>query len=297
MTLEEEVLIVFGILDREDLVFGHGTDNAYDEAVWLTLEGAGIDPYSENMNWSYTLNDNDIANIKYLVKRRINERIPLAYLVNRTWFAGHEFFVDERVIIPRSHLGELINERFHPYVFSESVRSILDLCTGSGCIAIALAFAFPNSQITASDINVSALEVAKINVEKHSLEKRINLVKSDIFSAMQKSKFDLIIANPPYVQDFLVDEFPKEYKHEPRVAFLGGANGIDIIKSILKTACNHLTEDGLLFMEVGSAKEAIEYSLPDIGFTWISADSGEQSVFMVESHNLAVSKDALILDQ
>ena len=210
MTLANFVGEVERQLIDAELFFGHGTDSAFDEAVWLVMVAAGIDPSAEKVDWQQALNSSQQSAVKELAERRIKTRKPLAYLVNQTWFAGHEFYIDERTIIPRSHLGEWIPGRFEPWLGRTPIKAVLDLCTGSGCIAVAVALAFPEAEVDATDISTDALDVAAINIERHALGQRIRLLQGDLFHAISETvRYDLIICNPPYVSDQTIVSLPR----------------------------------------------------------------------------------------
>lgn len=240
---------------RAKLDYGHGTDNARDEAAFLVLRGLGL-PFDANLNRTVSP-----ARLEGLVQRRIDERIPAAYLLSEAWLDGVPFYVDRRVIIPRSHIAFLLPE------LNVSPGRILDLCTGSGCLAILAARAFPTAQVEASDISAAALEVAGRNVRKHKLGKRIRLVRSDLFSAL-KGPYDLIVSNPPYVATPAMRALPREYRYEPGIALAGGRAGLDYVSRILEQAVGHLTPNGLLVCEVGENRKALERAYPRTPFVW-----------------------------
>jgi len=279
MTLADWVAQVERQLVDAELFFGHGTDNAFDEAAWLVMSAVGIDPDAEQVDWQQALSDAQQSAIKQLAERRIETREPLAYLVKQAWFAGHEFYIDQRAIIPRSHLGEWIPSRFEPWLGKAPVKAVLDLCTGSGCIAVAAALAFPEAKVDATDISTAALEVAAINIEQHALGQRIRLLQGDLFHAIVEAvRYDLIICNPPYVSDQSVVSLPPEHSFEPRLALSGGHDGLDFVYSVLTEARRHLKKTGRLFMEVGSAAAAVEKTWPGVPFTWLAALTGEYAV-------------------
>jgi ribosomal protein L3 glutamine methyltransferase len=287
MTLADLVGQVEQQLVNAELFFGHGTDNAFDEAAWLVMSAAGIDPSAEPVDWQRALSDTQQSAVKQLAGRRIETRKPLAYLVRQAWFAGHEFYIDERAIIPRSHFGEWIPGRFEPWLGRTPVKAVLDLCTGSGCIAVAVALAFPEAKVDATDISIAALEVAAINIEQHGLGQRIRLLQGDLFNAIAKAaRYDLIICNPPYVSDQSMAFFPAEHCFEPRLALAGGHNGLDFVRRILAEARWHLKKNGRLFVEAGSSAAAIEQIWPSVPFTWLTALMGESAVLMLTAVEL-----------
>ena len=286
MQLEEQVDAVARDLDQAGLYFGHGTDNAFDEAVWLVLEAAELDPSGDEVPWDRALTAEQRQAVAALLSRRIQTREPLAYLVNRAWFAGRDFFIDARAIVPRSHIGEWVAERFVPWRAERPLSSILDLCTGSGCIAVSLALAFPEARIDASDISATALEVAAINVERHGVADRVRLVEGDLFGSLGDQRYDLIVCNPPYVSEPLMQALPPEYSHEPALAFAGGSTGLDFIGSLLHQAHDHLADGGLLVVEAGSARDALEAAWPHTPFTWLMSMNGDAVVFALGAQEL-----------
>jgi len=276
-------------LANAGLFFGHGTDNALDEAVWLVLAAGGFDVGDSEPPWESTLREQQIQDIQKLLERRLTTRQPLAYLINRAWFAGHEFFIDQRAIVPRSHIGEWIPDRFEPWLPTDDVTSILDLCTGSGCIAVALALAFPEARVDATDLSGAALEVAAINAKRHEVTDRVRLLQGDLFSAVQDQRYDLIVCNPPYVSNELMRGLPEEYRFEPELAFTGGIKGLDFIERLLREVSNHLTPQGLLIVEAGSAQSAVEDAYPNLPFMWLMSQSEEAVVFALTAGELTAS--------
>ena len=286
ISLEQQVDETANALDAADLFFGHGTDNAFDEAAWLVLEACDLDPSGDDIPWDQSLTPAQQSSVAALLKRRIESGEPLAYLVNRAWFAGHDFFIDHRAIVPRSHIGEWIADRFFPWRADGPAAAVLDLCTGSGCIAVALAHAFPEATVDASDISDSALEVAEINVARYAVQDRVRLKRGDLFEGLGEARYDLIVCNPPYVSDEIMDGLPGEYRHEPALAFAGGASGLDFINRLMDQARKHLTEDGLLVVEAGSARESLEAAWPRTPFSWLMSENGEAVVFALEAAEL-----------
>jgi ribosomal protein L3 glutamine methyltransferase len=290
MNLEQKIEVVANRLETANLVYGHGTDNAWDEATWIVIYALGLDLVSEvqndNFNWQSPIRKSDSGVIDRFVDKRVSSRMPFAYLCNETWFAGNKFYIDERAIIPRSYLSEWIPESFAPWLISEEIHSILDLCTGSGCIALSCALAFPTAKVLASDISAQALEVAEINVHSYGLEKRVKLNRGDCFDGI-RGKYDLILCNPPYVSDDRMDRLPQEYRHEPDNAFRAGVDGLDFIVSMLSQVNKFLTNNGTLIVEAGSASEALENRFPDIPFTWMSTAYDETVVFIMNAEELS----------
>lgn len=276
-----------GKFEKAGLFYGHGTDNAYDEAVYLVLRSLGLefDALEEELNRK--LVKKAAMEVMRLVNDRITLRKPVAYLINEAWFAGLPFYVDERVLIPRSPIAELIEERFSPWVEEEKVKRILDIGTGSGCIAVACALAFPAATVDAVDISVGAEEVARINVEKHGLVGRVEVLHSDLYQSLEDRRYDIIIANPPYVSTREYRELPEEYRHEPVVGLEAGEDGLDIVRRILAESRPHLNDNAILVVEVGNSQEALVQAYPDLPFTWLEFERGGEGVFLLTAEQLA----------
>lgn len=266
--------------------FGHGTDNALDEAAWLVSATIAVPPAELAKHHPRALAREARARLNELIEKRIATRKPAAYLLQEAWFAGLPFYVDERVIVPRSLTGEFIQQRFAPWVDAARVRKILDLCTGSGCMAIACARAFPAAHVDAADVSTEALAVARINVEKHGLGGRVRLVQSDVFSNLADKRYDVIVTNPPYVGRAEMKLLPPEYRHEPKLALESGASGLDAITRILHDAADYLEPHGVLIAEVGNSKQALVQRFLDVPFVWLSTQSGDDSVFLLTAKQL-----------
>ncbi len=267
------------------LYFGHGTDNAWDEATQLVLYSIHL-PYDsspEILNSRLCLDER--KKILGLIERRVNNREPLPYLIGEAWFMGLPFFVDERVLIPRSPIGELIENGFHPWL-SIVPQKILDLCTGSGCIGIATALTFPHAQIDISDISKDALDVAQVNISKHQVDDQVRTVESDLFSGLGGKVYDLIVTNPPYVDKQDMDALPDEYRKEPELALSSGFDGLDFTRRLLAEAKDHLSENGVLICEVGNSWPALEEAFPEIEFTWLEFERGGHGVFILTRDQL-----------
>ena len=283
-----EQLIHYGTLlfEQSELWFGHGTDNAFDEAAELVFFGAGLRHEDAADVYSQQLGAAERAAILALFERRIAERIPAAYLTHRMWFAGHEFYVDERVLVPRSPIAELIEAQFQPWIAPAKIRRILDIGTGSGCIAIASALALPAAHVDASDVSEDALAVTAINIAKHGVQARVRAIRSDVFAALAGERYDVIVSNPPYVGDAEMAELPAEYRHEPATGLHSGVDGLDIVRRILSGAAEHLEPHGLLVVEVGNSEAALVEAFPQVPFTWLAFERGGGGVFLLTAEQL-----------
>jgi len=268
------------------LWYGHGTDNAWDEMVSLVSFVLDLPPDASADELDRELDDSEKNEILDLVNRRIDERIPVPYITHQAWFAGVQFYVDERVMIPRSPIAELIQTHFSPWADSSKVKRILDLCTGSGAIAVACAKNFHGVTIDAADISEEALEVAKINIDHNQVSKQVNVILSDVFNNLTEQRYDIIVSNPPYVPEKSFKGLPGEYQHEPEVSFISGKQGLDVVDRILKEADKYLTEQGVLIVEVGEAQEALMDKYPKVPFTWLEFEFGGEGVFLLTAEQL-----------
>jgi ribosomal protein L3 glutamine methyltransferase len=269
------------------LFFGHGSASAYDEAAYLILHALHLplDRLEPFLDAHLTMSE--LEQVLRVIERRATEKIPAAYLTNEAWLGDFSFFVDERVIVPRSFIAELLQDRLEPWIESpEEIRSALDLCTGSGCLAILLAHAFPNATIDATDISPDALDVAKKNIAGYDLEHQVNLIRSDLFAELGERAYDLIISNPPYVSASAMAALPEEYRHEPESALASGADGLEATRTILNDAANHLTEGGLLVVEIGHNRDTLEQAYPETAFTWLETSAGDEFVFLLKRDQL-----------
>lgn len=273
--------------NKAQLFFGHGTDNPWDEAVLLISHVLNFSPDIDPRVIDARLTNKEKIQILEIFNKRIAKQIPAAYLTNEAWFADLPFYVDKRVLIPRSSIGELIQKHFAPWVDYNNVKRILDIGTGCGCIAVACAVAFSQAKVDAVDVSSSALEVAKKNVANYSLGKQITLIQSDVFASVPKGRYDIIISNPPYVSKAELKTIPKEYTHEPKVALDGGATGLDIVLKILKGASEYLSAHGILIIEVGNSESVLREMFPKIPFTWLEFEKGEGGVFLLTAEQLA----------
>ncbi len=267
--------------EKANLHYGHGTDNAWDEAVALVLYVLDLPFHIDEKESEKEISQSDQAKILALADRRVKENKPLPYLTNTAYFAGLPFYIDERVIIPRSPFAELIEQGFAPWINPEEITQVLDLCTGSSCMAIAAALALPNVAVDAVDISKDALDVAMINLQKYKLEGRVNLIESDLFSNVPQKKYDVIMSNPPYVSQDEMKALPQEFHHEPHNALHAEDEGLEIVLKILKEAPNYLSKNGILIVEVGNSQEALEKRLPNVPFTWLEFERGGEGVFIL----------------
>lgn len=273
--------------NQAELFFGHGTNNAWHEAITLVMFALNLPTELKEEVFNCRLTSNEKTAVLALIERRIVEQLPAAYLTNHALFVGLPFYVDERVLVPRSPIGELIEQYFSPRFSQENPPNrILDLCTGSGCIAIACAVAFPEAEVDALDLSVDALNVAQINIENHGLSEQVIPIQSDVFSGVKGQSYDLIVTNPPYVDQEDVDALPQEYLHEPEMGLGSGVDGLDIVREILSQAANHLNDNGILICEVGNSQMHVEYVYPQIPFTWLIFENGGHGVFMLTKSQL-----------
>lgn len=273
--------------NEAQLFFGHGTQNAYDEAAYLILHTLHLPLDTLEPFLDAHLTSQELESVLNILERRTRERIPAAYLTHEAWLGDFRFYVDERVIVPRSFIAELLREQLSPWVEDpDTVTSALDLCTGSGCLAILMAHAFPNADIDAADLSTDALDVAQRNVTDYGLEEQIRLVQSDLFSNLVDRQYDVIISNPPYVNAPSVKALPPEYRHEPKLALGSGEDGLDATRVILREATSHLNPDGILVVEIGHNRDAVEMAFPDLSFSWLETSSGDEHVFLLRREQL-----------
>jgi len=270
----------------EDLYYGHGTDNPADEALYL-MRYALKDAFDQAMaDPDVVLSAEHSCAIEELFSRRIATRKPAAYLVNEAWFAGYPFYVDERVLVPRSPLAELIEEQFAPWIDIEQVHDILDIGTGSGCIAIACALFTPGASVDAVDVQQDALEVAQLNIDRYHLESRVKLFQADVYDGLPEKQYDIIISNPPYVSHQEMETLPEEYRHEPVTGLVAGSDGLDCVRKILIGAKQYLRPGGILIVEVGNSQPAVERSWPQVPFVWLEFEYGGEGVFLLEAQHV-----------
>jgi len=269
------------------LFFGHGSQDAFDEAAYLILHTLQLpldklDPFMDAH-----LLPAEVGSVLQVIERRVTERLPAAYLTNEAWLGEYRFYVDERVIVPRSFIAELIPSQFAPWVLTpDAVTDVLELCTGSGCLSIMLADAFPHARLDAVDVSKDALAVARRNIEDYQMENRITLHESDLYDKLPDRRYQLIVSNPPYVNSASMAKLPEEYRREPQIALAGGEDGMDLVRRIVEGARQRLTPDGVLIVEIGNEREHAEAAFPDLELTWLSTSAGDDMVFLLTADQL-----------
>ncbi len=287
-TVEQLIHDLTARFEDADLCYGHGTDNPVDEAAWLVFATLRLSHDDAPGVYARRVATDEVDLVNALARRRIEERLPLAYLLRQAWFGGLAFYVDERVLVPRSPIAELIQQQFAPWITASAVGNVVDLGTGCGCIAIAIAKAFPSARVDAVDISEEALAVTAINIERHRLRDRVHPVRSDFFRELGDKQYDIIVSNPPYVDQRDLREMPDEYRHEPVLGLAAGTDGLDSVREILREASRFLTDNGILVCEVGNSQAALERAYPDVGFIWLEFEQGGAGVFVLTKQELAV---------
>ena len=281
-TLRDLLRFSVSRFNEAGLFFGHGSNNAWDEAAYLLLHTLHLPLERLEPFLDARLTSSERDSVLRIIQRRIVERLPVAYLTHEAWLGEHRFYVDERVIVPRSFIAELLDEQLSPWLEDPwAVNSVLDLCTGSGCLGILAAQAFPNATVDAVDISADALAVARRNVDDYGLESRLELIQSNTFLALNGRCYDLIISNPPYVNAAAMAALPEEYRREPQLALASGEDGLDLVRQILKEANLHLNPGGLLVVEIGHNRDVLEAAFPNTPFTWLDTSAGDQYVFLL----------------
>ncbi len=286
-TIRDWLRFTVSRFEESAIFFGHGTDNAYDEAVWLILSALHL-PHDTLHNFlDAVITESERKHLAHLIERRITERVPTAYLVREAWLRGYKFYVDERVIVPRSHIAELLEEQLVPWIeYPEIIGSAADICTGSGCLGILLADAFPNAAIDVVDISPDAIAVANINIVNYGMEEQVTAIQSDMFKALKGKTYDLIISNPPYVDAPSMAKLPQEYRNEPQLALGSGVAGLDHTRTLLREAPKYLNAEGLLVVEIGHNSDVLLEAFPDLPFTWLEVEAGNEFVFLLTREQL-----------
>ncbi|MFC3396242.1 50S ribosomal protein L3 N(5)-glutamine methyltransferase [Brenneria rubrifaciens] len=284
-TIQDMLRWAVSRFNAANVYYGHGTDNAWDEAIQLVLPSLFLPLDIPEDIYTSRLTSSERHRIVERVIRRVNERIPVAYLTNKAWFCGLEFYVDERVLVPRSPIGELIDDHFGD-LLPTLPNAILDMCTGSGCIAIACAQAFPEAEVDAVDISGDVLAVAEQNIQQHGMEHRVTPIRSDLFRELPAIQYDLIVTNPPYVDEEDMSDLPQEFRHEPELGLAAGNDGLTLVRRILANAPDYLSDDGVLICEVGNSMVHLIDQYPDIPFTWLEFENGGDGVFMLSKAQL-----------
>ena len=302
ITIRDWIRFAVSQFEASDIFYGHGTDNAYDEAVWLIMSALHLPMDTLNNFLDARLTTSERNKLAGFIEQRITKHTPTAYLVKEAWLQGLKFYVDERVLIPRSFIAELLNHdsissdssisslsawELSPWIeYPEMVESAADICTGSGCLGILLASAFPNAAVDVIDISQDAIDVANINIENYGLQEQITAIKSDMFAALKGKKYDVIISNPPYVDAPSMAALPAEYQNEPQLALGSGVAGLDHTHTILREAANYLNDEGILIVEIGHNREALEAAYPNLVFNWLEVSSGNEFVFLLTREQL-----------
>lgn len=285
-TIRDFIRWGISLFNQHQIYYGHGTDNALSEAAYLTLHSLHLPPDFPETYFDSRLTETEKQAVANALMQRVEKRLPAPYITHEAWFMGLPFYVDERVLIPRSPVAELIAEGFVPWIDPDQVGSILDLCTGSGCIAIACASVFPEARVVGADISPEALTVAEINRQRHGLEDRLVLLESDLYENLAGERFDVIISNPPYVDEEDMASLPEEYRHEPELALAAGFDGLDLVRQMLQQALSHLNPGGILIIEVGNSAYALELAYPQVPFTWLEFEHGGEGVFLLSYEQL-----------
>jgi len=287
-TIRDLVRFAVTQFERAHLAYGHGSDNALDEAAYLVTRTLGLPVDHPDVFMDARLLGSEVEETLRVLQRRVSERIPAAYLTREAWIGAYRFYVDERVIVPRSYIGHWLQGDLAPWIeHPEAIRTAAELCTGSGCLAILLALALPSATVDAVEISAKALQVARRNVSDYALNERVRLAPGDLFAPLLNRQYELIVANPPYVTSAAMDDLPAEYRHEPQISLAGGSDGLEIVRKILAAAPEHLTPGGTLIMEIGHARSRVEAAFPRLPFTWLEIDGVDDAVLLLHRAQLA----------
>lgn len=274
--------------EASDIFYGHGTDNSYDEAVWLIMSGLHLPTETLDNFLDAVITKQERKHLAHLIDQRVTKRTPTAYLVREAWLHDFKFYVDERVIVPRSFIAELLlDDSLSPWIeFPEMIQSAADICTGSGCLGVLLAHAFPSAMVDIVDISPDAIAVSNINIANYVLEEQVTAIQSDMFTALSGKTYDIIISNPPYVDASSMARLPSEYRNEPQLALGSGTAGLDHTHTLLREAANYLTDGGVLIVEIGHNRDALYEAYPNVPFTWLDTSGGDQFVFIISKQDL-----------
>ncbi len=283
ISIQDYIRWAYSRFNEAELFYGHGTDNSWDEAVQLVLQSLHLPWDFDRDLMSSRLTFDEQKLLASQIQRRIDERIPVPYLVNKAWFCGLPFYVDERVLVPRSPIAEMIDNGFQPWLGDADVSHVLDLCCGSGCIGIACAHAWPDALVDLVDLSGEALQVAMINVDRHEFSGRVHCHQSDLFSSLEGKRYDLIVSNPPYVDVEDLSDMPSEFQHEPELGLAAGDDGLDLAWRILAAAADYLNDEGVLVVELGNSWVALQELLPEVPFSWVEFESGGDGVFVLSA--------------
>lgn len=289
LTIRDWIRYAVSQFETSDIFYGHGADNSYDEAVWLIMSGLHLPMDTLENFLDARITKSEGKHLAYLIEQRVTKHTPTAYLLREAWLHDYKFYVDERVIIPRSFIAELLlDDSLSPWIeFPEMIQSAADICTGSGCLGVLLAHAFPSAAVDVIDISKDAIAVSNINIAKYGLEAQVTAIESDMFTALAGKAYDIIISNPPYVDAMSMAKLPKEYRNEPQLALGSGTAGLDHTHTLLKQAANYLTDEGILIVEIGHNREALLDAYPHVPFVWLETSGGDQFVFLLTKAHLS----------
>ncbi len=287
-TIRDWIRYAVSQFEASDIFYGHGADNSYDEAVWLVMSGLHLPMETLDNFLDASITTAERKHLAYLIEQRVTKHIPTAYLVREAWLHDFKFYVDERVIVPRSFIAELLlDDSLSTWIeYPEMIESAADICTGSGCLGILLAHAFPSAAVDVIDISADAIAVSNINIANYGLQEQVTAIQSDMFSALSGKTYDVIISNPPYVDAPSMASLPTEYRNEPQLALGSGVAGLDHTHTILREAAHYLTDDGILIVEIGHNRDALLEAYPDVSFVWLDTSGGDQFVFLLTKSQL-----------
>lgn len=290
-TIRDWIRYAVSQFEASDIFYGHGTDNSYDEAVWLIMSGLHLPTETLDNFLDASITKQERKHLAYLIDQRVTKHTPTAYLVREAWLHDFKFYVDERVIVPRSFIAELLLDgSLSPWIeFPEMIQSAADICTGSGCLGVLLAHVFPGAAVDIFDISPDAIAVSNINIANYGLEEQVTAIQSDMFTALAGKTYDVIISNPPYVDAPSMAQLPSEYRNEPQLALGSGTAGLDHTHTLLREAANYLNDEGVLIVEIGHNRDALHDAYPNVPFTWLDTSGGDQFVFIITKQDLISS--------